>query len=83
MLVLCGSITSCFDLRTKRYNIDGPYFVEADPAEDFQTLYFDLGDGDAIGRVENVKRVGHTDKFIIAETIDGYYFINRQKTINF
>ena len=82
-LAVCGLMTSCFDLYTKRYDIDVPYFVEADPGADYKTLYFDLGDGNAISRVENVKRVGHTDKFLIAETNDGYYFIDRQKDHKF
>ena len=80
---MCGLFTSCFDLNSKRHKIDGPYFVESDPGADNKTLYFDLGDGNAIERVENVKRVGHTNKFIIAETQDGYYFIERQKDNKF
>jgi hypothetical protein len=63
--------------------IVGPYVVKADPGANYQTLYYDLGDGAAIGRVENVNRVGHTDRFIIAQTPEGYYFINRQKDQQF
>lgn len=83
VIFMCGLLTSCFDLNSKRHKIDGPYFVESDPGADFKTLYFDLGEGNAIERVENVKRVGHTNKFIIAETQDGYYFIERQKDNKF
>lgn len=80
---LCALLTSCFDLYTTRYEIDGPYFVETGPGESYKTLYYDLGDGNAIGRVENIKRAGHTDQFIIAEVEKGYYFIDRQKDNKF
>ncbi len=83
VLALFGLLASCIDLYSKRHVIDGPYFVESDPGADFKTLYFDLGEGNAIGRVENVKRVGHTDKYIIAETQDGYHFIDRMKDNKF
>jgi hypothetical protein len=83
VLAICGLLTSCVDLYSKRHKIDGPYFVELDPGANYQTLYFDLGDGNAIGRIENVKRVGHTHKFIIAETQNGYHFIDRQKDNKF
>ena len=63
----------------EQHKIVGPYFVHADPSATYETLYYDLGEGNAIGRVEDVKRVGHTDKFIIAETQDRYYFIDREK----
>ena len=79
MLVLSGLLTSCVDLFPNRHKIDGPYFVESDPGAAYETLYFELGDGNAIARIENVKKVGHTDKFIIAETQEGYHFIDRQK----
>jgi hypothetical protein len=71
------------DLYSKRHKIDGPYFVESDPGADYKTLYFDLGDGNAIERVENVKRVGHANNYIIAETQDGYHFIDRMKDNKF
>lgn len=80
---VCGLLTSCFTFYSKQHKIAGPYFVETDPDANYQTLYYDLGDENSIGRVENVKRVGHTDKFIIAETQDGYYFIDRQKDNKF
>jgi hypothetical protein len=83
LLLVCGLYASCGDAFSKRHNIVEPYFVELDPGAAYQTLYFDLGDGNAIARVQNVKRAGHTDKFIIAETPDGYYFIDRQKDNKF
>ena len=83
VICICGLLPSCFDLYSTRYEIDGPYFVESDPGANWQTLYYDLGDGNAIGRVEDVKRVGHTDKFIVAETQNGYYLIDRQKDNKF
>src|SRR5690242_16113698 len=83
VLCTCELLVSCFDLYSKRYKIDGPYFVETDPGANYQTLYYDLGDGTAIGRVKDVKRVGHIGKFIIAETKEGYYFIERQKDNKF
>src|ERR1035437_5419082 len=82
-IILCGLLTSCFDLYTRHYEIDGPYFVESDPAADCKTLYYDLGDGNAIERVRDIKRAGHTDKFIIVEGQDGYYFIDRKKDNKF
>jgi hypothetical protein len=82
-LALCGLLVSCFDLYSTRQEIDGPYFVESDPVANYKTLYFDIGNEDAIARVENVKRVGHTDKYIIVETQDGYRFIDRQKDNKF
>ena len=78
-----GLLTSCFDLYNKQYIIDGPYFVQLDPGSSYNTFYFDLGSGNAIGRVRDVKRVGHTDKFIIAEVKEGYYFIDRQNDNKF
>ncbi len=83
LLLLGVHLTSCVELFSKRFTIDGPYFVESDPGANYQTLYFDLGNGNAIERVENVIRVGHTEKFIIAETKDGYLFIDRQKDNKF
>jgi hypothetical protein len=83
VICICGLLPSCFDLYSKRHEIDGPYFVESDTGANWQTLYYDLGDGSAIGRVEDVRRVGHTDKFIVAETQNGYYLINRQKDNKF
>ncbi len=83
LLALCGLLASCFDSYSTRHEIDGPYFVASDPGTAYMTLYFNLGDGDAIARVKNVKRVGHTDKYIIAETQDGYHFIERQKDNKF
>ncbi len=82
-LILCGLISSCFDLNTVHQEIDGPYFVESDPGADYNTLYYDLGEGNAIARVRNIKRAGHTDKLIIVEVQDGYYFIDRQKDNKF
>lgn len=79
LLLVSGVLMSCVDLYSTRHHIDGPYFVELDPGVDYQTLYFDLGNGNAISRVKNIKRAGHTDKFIIAETQDGYYFIDRSR----
>ena len=81
--ILSGLLTSCFDLNTTEKKIDGPYFVASDPAADYKTLYFDLGEGNSIERVRNIKRAGHTDKFIIAEGQDGYYFIDRLKDNKF
>jgi hypothetical protein len=81
--LLSGLLTSCFDLYTTEKKIDGPYFVASDPAADYKTLYFDLGDGNSIERVRNIKRAGHTDNFIIVEVQDGYYFIDRQRDNKF
>ena len=83
LLALCGLLTSCFDSYSTRHEIDGPYFVASDPGTAYMILYFNLGDGNAIARVKNVKKVGHTDKYIIAETQDGYHFIDRQKDNKF
>lgn len=83
LIALFVLLTSCIDLFSARHEIDGPYFVESDPCTAFMTLYFNLGDGNAIARVKNVKKVGHTDKYIIAETQDGYHFIERQKDNKF
>lgn len=82
MLAICGLLSSCVDL-SNQHQIDGPYFVASDPTANYQTLYFDLGDGNAIERVRNVKRVGHTGAFIIVETQKGYYFIDRKKDHQF
>lgn len=83
VLTICGLMASCVDLYSRRHTIAGPYFVEAAPEASYKTLYLYLGDGNAIGIVENVKRVGHTNHFIIAETHSGYYFIDRQKDNRF
>lgn len=85
LILGCTSVlfASCFDLYTKEYKIDGPYFVQSDPAADSKTLYYKLDDGNAIGRVRFIKKVGHTNKFIIAEVQDGYYFIDREKDHQF
>ena len=77
--VISGLFISYFDLYQKYYEIDDSYFVASDPVTSAKTLYYDLGDGDAIQRVSNVKKVGHTEKFIIVEVLSGYYFIDRQK----
>ena len=82
MVAACGLLSSCVDL-SQQHQVVGPYFVAADPEADYETLYFDLGNGNGIERVRNVKRVGHTDAFIIAETQKGYYFIDRQKDNKF
>lgn len=91
VFVQSGLLTSCLNktekkndgLNTSEKKIDGPYFVAPDPAADYKTLYFDLGDGNSIERVRNIKRAGHTEKFIIAEVQDGYYFIDRLKDNKF
>lgn len=77
--VIGGLFISCFDLYQKHYEIDEPYFVASDPVTNTKTLYYDLKDGNAIQRVNNVKKVGHTEKRIIVEVQDGYYLIDRQK----
>jgi hypothetical protein len=83
VVCMCGLLVSCFDLFSKRHKIDGLYFVQTDPGASYQTLYYDLGNGNAIGRVEDVERVGHIKKFIVAETKKGYYFMTDRKTISF
>lgn len=83
LLFFCGVLTSCVDLYSKEDKIDGPYFVATDPAGEYKTFYYDLGDGNSIERVRDIKRVGHTDKYIIVEKLKGYYFINRVKDNKF
>ena len=83
IIIFSGHLTSCFDQNTAKEKIDGPYFVASDPAADYKTLFFDLGDGNSIERFRNIKRVGHTDKFIIVEAQEGYYFIDRLKDNKF
>jgi hypothetical protein len=82
IVYLCLRLTSCINL-SRDTIIEQPYFVSSDPAGSFNTLYYNLGNGNAIERVRNVKRVGHTDKFIIAEVEDGYYFIDKKNDTKF
>jgi hypothetical protein len=72
-------VTSCVDLYTKEYKIIGPYYVAKDPVASYKSLYYDLGNGCAIERIRDVKRVGHTKNHIIVEIQEGFYFINRDK----
>jgi hypothetical protein len=77
-LSFCLVLNSCVEL-SRNTKIDETYFVDNDPNGSFKTLYYSLDDGNSIVRVQKVKRVGHTNKFIIAEIEDGFYFIDKQK----
>ena len=79
LLLIIMFSTSCQNLYSQVFKIVGPYFVAKDPAGDYKTLFYDLGNGNSIERVRNVKRVGHTRNFIIIEEQNGYYIINRKK----
>ena len=78
-IIVASFLQSCFDLHENRTYVVGKYFIEADPGIPLKTLYLDLGDGNAIGRIVDVKRVGHTPKLIFAETYDGYYIFEIAK----
>ena len=71
--------SSCADVIENRTQIEENYFVEKDPSGNFKTLYYDIGDENSIERIRNVKRVGHSKTFIVAETENGYYFIEKNK----
>jgi hypothetical protein len=72
-------IPSCVDLFEDKHKIYGPYYVSSDPGANYQTLWYDLGDGNSIGRVMDVKKVGHIGKIIIAESQDSFYIFDSQK----
>jgi hypothetical protein len=78
-IILAGSFIACFDRNSTEGKVDGPYFVASDSFSNLKVLYYHVENGSPIERVRNVKRVGHTDKFIIVEVQNGYYFIDRSK----
>ncbi len=82
-ICLIGLFISCVDLFEKKQMIYGPYYVSKDPGNLSPTLFLDLGDGNAIGRVSNIKRAGHINKTIVVETQNGYYFIDSKKDNKF
>ncbi|MBL7936677.1 MAG: hypothetical protein JNM51_12800 [Bacteroidia bacterium] len=79
MTLVCIFFASCVDQHETKHRIYDHYFVSLDPGANYQTLYYELDDGNAIGRVSDVKRAGHINKIIVAETNEGFYFINSEK----
>ncbi len=79
MTMACIFFASCVDQFETKHNIYGHYFVSPDAGSNYQTLYLEIDDGNAIGRVPDVKRAGHINKTIVAETNEGFYFIDSEK----
>jgi hypothetical protein len=77
LIILLSS--GCQDIIERKDTIIDPYFVADNLGTLQKTLYYDLGDGNSIGRLNEVKRVGYTKTHIIAEKENGFYFIDREK----
>lgn len=78
-LTILFLFVSCSDLSENQIRIDEKYFIETDPAADFKTLYYDLGNGTAIERIRNIKKAGHTENHIVVQAVNDFYFIEKGK----
>ena len=67
-IFLCLLISAC-DLFSPTYWEEDNYYVQNDPGSaSGKTLYYDLGDGNGIGRVEYVTKIGTSEKYLIIES---------------
>jgi hypothetical protein len=80
-------LTGCFDLIEWKYWSDENYSVTINPGTaSSKTLYYDLENNNAIGRVDFVKRIGSNKKYIIVESTKSekdntiqYCILNKEK----
>ena len=68
-------LASCLDLSERQ--IVGPYFVAADPAGPYETLYYALPNGLLAERIRNVEQVGYSADFLFIKSADQFYYLNR------
>ena len=78
LLFLVFTLTGCFDLFTPTKKIPGPYYLSESETGSYWTLYYDLG-GAGHGRIDTVNKIGWTDKYIFAENMSNYYFLDKTK----
>ncbi|MBC6696772.1 hypothetical protein [Hymenobacter sp. BT190] len=67
--------TSCISLSEEELN--GPYYVDQDPAASYKTLYYRCMNGSDYERVRNVQKVGYTADYIFVSSTNGLYYIIR------
>lgn len=82
---LLFSLTSCLDWGRTYWSEDN-YEVQDNPGIACKTLYYELGDGSGIGRVDYVSKIGSNDRFLIIESLDTskngkvqYWIIDKKK----
>ncbi len=67
-IILCLVISAC-DLFSSTYWEEDNYYIQNDSGSAFgKSLYYDLGDGNGIGRVEFVTKIGSGEKYLIIES---------------
>ncbi len=79
------SLTSCLDWGRTYWSEDN-YKVRNNPGEPSKTLYYELGDGAGIGRVNYITKIGSNERFLIIESFDTsknekcqYWIIDKKK----
>jgi hypothetical protein len=65
------------DQCTRTKNIPGPYFLQENETGIWE-LNYDLGDG-GIGRIDNIKEIGWTDRYIFTKNDFYYHFIDKDR----
>lgn len=66
------------DQCSPRKSISGPYYLEENDSNAWE-LNYDLGNGSGIGRVNNLKEIGWTDRFIFTKYNAFYFFIDKSR----
>ncbi len=82
--MILSFLNSCFDINERTYWNDEKYEITDNPGiASCKTLYLKLDNGDGIGRVDFISRIGSNNTYIIAESIKNgmkeYWILNKGK----
>lgn len=76
IIILLFVAYSCFDIFSKTYWSSDEYVIQDDPSQSScKTLYRNLQNGESIGRIDCVSKIGANDSIIIVETSQKEYWI--------
>ena len=82
IFVLNFILDSCFENSShKRFISDKYYLSKMHPM--FWTLYYKIDNKSGIGRVDYVRDIGWTDKYIFVRNINSFYFLDKTKDNEF
>ncbi len=77
LVILFNSCLGWGDIFSYEKDIPGNYEIAEDEGSSQKEIYYKLESGGAIGRIDNVLKVGWNDSIIIAESEEGYYILDK------
>lgn len=75
ILTFIINLSSCMDLFEYDKVLIEPYHIRTDPGDMSKSIYYNLENGNGIGRISSVNKVGWNHDHIIAINSNKHYFI--------